>query len=479
MKFVDIKSIETNEIVDVYDISMLDSGDNFYEREPNFICHNIVVHNCHAAGIVISDCPLADIAPLRQTSILKSNGDDENLEKVYEFATQYENSDLEMMGLIKFDILALSTLTVISQCINLIKDNYDHLDNFDIENIPLDDKKVFELYRSGNLVGVFQCEEPGMQRTMKQIGVDRFDDIVAGVALYRPGPMEFIPQYCARKKGQEPISYFHKSIEPYVKNHLASTYGLIVYQEQLMQVCNSLAGFSITDGYVMIKAIGKKKKELLDKFEKDFIEGCAKNGVDRIVSKNYWDKVIVPFADYAFNKAHSACYGFLSYQTAYLKAYFPEEFMCAYLNVELDRSKYDKIEILEKDCLANNIKILPRNLNKCGMNYEIVSKKDESSGILYSQIRPPVRCKGLSRSSAEDIIRNAPYKDMRDFAFKTTPQYVDTKSVESLAIAGFFKNKDENGKRIPVENHVKQFSGLREDLKKSRRKGIMSQDIFE
>lgn len=280
----------------------------YIEKYPDLLNHSknleglVSVYSVHAAGVIISDCPLADIAPLRQTSILKSAGDGENVEKVYEYATQYENSDLELMGLIKFDILALSTLTVISQCISLIKENYDHLADFDIENIPLDDKRVFELYRSGNLVGVFQCEEPGMQKTMKQIGVDRFEDIVAGVALYRPGPMEFIPQYCARKKGNESISYFHKSIEPHVKKYLNETYGLIVYQEQLMQVCNSLAGFSITDGYVMIKAIGKKKKDLLDKFEKDFIDGCEKNGVDRNVSKNYWDKVIVPFADYAFNK---------------------------------------------------------------------------------------------------------------------------------------------------------------------------------
>lgn len=214
-----------------------------------------------------------------------------------------------------------------------------------------------------------------------------------------------------------------------------------------------------------IKSIGKHKTyNLTMKSSHHNYEIIDENAGKAVISRN----------------SHSACYGFLSYQTAYLKAYFPEEFMCAYLNVELNRAKYEKIEILEKDCVKNNdIKILTRNLNKCAMNYEIVSKKDESSGISHSQIRPPIRCKGLSRSAAEDIINNAPYSDMRDFAFKTSPQHVDTKSVESLAIAGFFKNKDENGKRIPIEHHVKQFSGLREDLKRSRRKGVMSQDIFE
>tara|TARA_B100001778_G_scaffold334967_1_gene349828 strand:+ start:31918 stop:33960 length:2043 start_codon:yes stop_codon:yes gene_type:complete len=457
----------------------------YIDQYPDLLTHSrsieglLSVYGVHAAGIVISDCPLDEIAPLRQTSIIKSAGDGENIEKVYEYATQFEYNDLESMGLIKFDILALSTLTVISQCISLIRENYEHLADFSIEDIPLDDQEVFELYRTGNLVGVFQCEEPGMQRTMKQIGVDCFEDIIAGVALYRPGPMEFIPQYCARKRGDERISYFHESIEPYVKKYLDETYGILCYQEQVMQVCNELAGFSITDGYGMIKAVGKKKKDILDKYEKQFVAGSKENGVDPKVSQAYWDKVIIPFADYAFNKSHSCCYGFLSYQTAYLKCHYPEEFICAYLNVELNRAKYEKIEVLEKECTDQmGIKMLARNLNKCGMKYEIVAKKDESSGVAYSQIRPPIRCKGLSKAAAEDIIENAPYKDMRDLAFKTDPKKVDTKSVESLAIAGFFRTKDEKGKKIPVEHHVNQFSGLREDMKRSRRKGVMSQDIF-
>lgn len=280
----------------------------YIEKYPDLLEHSrsleglLSIYGVHAAGIVISDCPLDEVAPLRQTRIIKSAGDGENVEKVYEYATQFEYNDLESMGLIKFDILALSTLTVIAKCVKLIKENYEHMANFDIETIPLNDPEVFRLYQSGNLVGVFQCEEPGMQKTMKQIGVDRFDDIVAGVALYRPGPMEYIPQYVARKKGHEPVSYFHKSIEPFVKKHLQDTYGLLVYQEQVMQVCNSLAGFSITDGYKMIKAVGKKKKDLLDKFAKHFVDGCVANGVDRQVATDYWDKVIIPFADYAFNK---------------------------------------------------------------------------------------------------------------------------------------------------------------------------------
>lgn len=450
----------------------------YIDKYPELLEHSraleglLSTYGVHAAGIVISDCPLDEIAPLRQTSIIKSAGDGENIEKVYEFATQYEYADLEDMGLIKFDILALSTLTVISRCEELIKENYEHLSDFDIEQISVDDPIVFNLYKSGDLVGVFQCEEPGMQKTMRQIGVDCFEDIVAGVALYRPGPMEFIPQYCARKEGKEPISYFHPSIEPYVKKYLDETYGILCYQEQVMQVCNELAGFSITDGYAMIKAVGKKKIALLSKYEAQFVEGCGNNGVDAKVAQDYWDKVIIPFADYAFNKSHSCCYGFLSYQTAYLKTHFPEEFMASYLNVELARAKYEKIEVLEREVTRMGMEILPRNINKCGMNYEIVEKKDPSVGSASSKIRPSIRCKGLSKLAAENIVENAPYKDMRDLAFQTDPKCVDTKSIESLAIAGFFKGNK------PVAEHVKEFSGLREDMKKSRRKGVMSQDIF-
>lgn len=459
----------------------------YIDKYPDLLFHSksleglLSVFGVHAAGIVISDCPLDEFAPLRHTKLTKTASDGETIEKIPVLATQYEYADLEAMGLIKFDILALSTLTVIDYCENLIRENYEHLSEFKIKDIPLDDKASFDLYKSGNLVGVFQCEEPGMQKTMEKMEVDSFDDIMAGVALYRPGPMEFIPQYCRRKKNEEPISYFHESIAKLVEPYLKKTYGILVYQEQVMQVCEALAGFSKTEGNFMIKAVGKKKKSLLDMYEKLFIAGCEKNNIKREIAHGYWTKVIIPFADYAFNASHSCCYGFISYQTAYLKAHFPEEFICSHLNVELDRTNYDKIENLEKELKGRNkmgIKLLNRNLNKCGMNYEIVSKKDLSSGVLQSQVRPPIRCKGMSIASAQNIIENAPYEDMRDFAFKTDPKIVDMKSMHSLAVAGFFKSKDSNGKKISAEDHVKQFGGLREDIKRSRRKGVMSRDIF-
>lgn len=253
-------------------------------------------YGVHAAGIVISGEPLCRIAPLRATSKM----DDES---GVDFATQFAYEDLEYLGLIKFDILALSTLSVISETLRTIKSRLDI--DIDVENLPLEDDKTFELYRSGNLVGVFQCEERGMQKTMMQISVDRFEDICAGIALFRPGPMASIPKYCSRKKGQESIDYFDDSIAPYVTEILKPTYGILVYQEQVMQICNSLAGLTVSDGYQVIKAVGKKKEDQLKRYKNIFVDGTVANGVSKELASKYWQDFIMPFAAYGFNKCLS------------------------------------------------------------------------------------------------------------------------------------------------------------------------------
>jgi len=268
----------------------------YMDMYPNIYKYSKVIQGCfsdfssHAAGIVISNCPIKTIAPLRTT-------------RKGTLATQYSGEQLEDLGLIKFDVLAISTLSVIKRTLELIKNNYDI--NIDIENISLDDEDTFELYRSGNLSGVFQCEQWGMQKTMVEIGVDSFADIMAAISLYRPGPMQFISSYCNRKKGDEEIDYFHPTIKPFVKKYLEETYGICVFQEQIMQICNDLAGLSITDGYIMIKAISKKKKNLMKEFKKDFVNGCVKNNVPKDVAQKYWNDFITPFASYGFNKCLS------------------------------------------------------------------------------------------------------------------------------------------------------------------------------
>jgi len=415
-------------------------------------------YGVHAAGVVISGEPLAKIAPLRGTS---KSEDDSGVD----FATQFAYEDLEYLGLIKFDILALSTLSVISETLKNIK--IRHNIDLDVENLPLNDSKSFELYRSGNLIGVFQCEEKGMQKTMMQMGVDRFEDICAGIALFRPGPMASIPKYCARKKGNEKIDYFHESVKPYVKEILNPTYGILVYQEQVMQLCNSLAGLTVSEGYQVIKAVGKKKEDQLKKFKDRFVNGCIKNSVAKDIASKYWDDFIMPFAAYGFNKSHSYCYGLLSYQTAYLKANFPAEFMLSYLNIETRQKKWDRIDILLAEAKRMNIRINSKNLNVSKMSYSL--KEERVGSSTFYDITPSILCKGLKFAAGEEIEKKQPFRNFEDFVSRVDTGIVDTEAIQALNDAGFFpKTKD------PVDKFIK----LRDHVKNVRKKGMSGVDLF-
>lgn len=417
----------------------------------------------HAAGVVVSDIPLDEIAPLRNA-------------KKGVLATQFPNEDLEALGLIKFDVLAIATLTVIKKTVEAVKEYWGI--EIDVENLPMDDEPTFELYRKGNLGGVFQCEKYGMQKTMRNIGVDRFEDVIAGLALYRPGPMDSIPEYCARKHGENEINYFHPSIEPFVKPYLEKTYGILCFQEQVMQICSSLAGFTITDGYVMIKAIGKKKEHLMNKYEKQFIDGCISNKVPPDVAQQYWDKFIKPFSSYGFNLAHSACYGYNSYSTAYLKANYPDEFICSLLDVTITSTsgkRHDKVAAFEREFQKKmKIKFLPRDINKSKVNYTIEKRRDPKEGIKKTEIRPSLLCKGLLTKSAKNIEENAPYKDLRDIIRKTDSSLVDTRVIEALARGGYLGKKHIKD----PSNILNDFLMTREDMKKTAKRGVETVDLF-
>lgn len=270
---------------------------NFIDKFPNLMDYIVDLeglissYGVHASGIVIGNCPLDELAPMRKS---RKDG-------VY--STQYAYEDLESIGLIKFDNLSIATLTIIKKCVKLIKKNYDI--DLDVKNLPLDDEKTLKLYASGKLNGIFQCETSNMQKVMRDIKVDSFEDVVAAIALYRPGPLDNIPDYCAVKNGEKNINYFHPSLKPFLKDIVDKTHGILVYQEQIMAICNKMANFDIDEGYAMIKAVGKKKLDLMESFEKQFIDGCIENKIDKNVSKQYWDKIIIPFANYAFNKCLS------------------------------------------------------------------------------------------------------------------------------------------------------------------------------
>lgn len=286
------KDIVLKKIGDAY--KYCDDFKFYMDKYPDIMKHSgnleglLSSFSVHPAGIVVSKEPISGISPIR-----KARGEGE-------YATQYVYEELESIGLVKFDILAIAALTVIDRTVKMVKENYGI--DIDIEKLKYDDKKTFDLYKSGKLDGIFQCESGGMQNTLKDICPDNLNDVCAAIALFRPGPMINIPEYCARKRGDSPVSYFHPSIEPFVKKYLSDTYGLSIYQEQIMQICNSLAGLSIADGYMVIKGIGKKKENIINKYKKKFIEGCVKNGVPQDVSCEYWEKFITPFASYGFNR---------------------------------------------------------------------------------------------------------------------------------------------------------------------------------
>jgi DNA polymerase-3 subunit alpha len=435
------------------------------EKYPEILKHSSLIeglcssYGVHAAGIVISKIPLSEIAPLRGTG---KNEDEHGVS----FATQFAYEDLESLGLIKFDILSVSTLSVISECLKLIESR--HGLKIDIENLPLDDHETFKLYRTGELAGVFQCEERGMQKTMVQMNVDSYKDICAGIALFRPGPMASIPKYCARKKGNERIDYMHPSLEPLLKRWLDKTYGILVYQEQVMQICNSVANFSIADGYQVIKAVGKKKFDLLKKFRSRFVKGAEQNSVPTNVAEKFWDDFIMPFAQYGFNASHSACYGLISYQTAYLKAHFPNEFICSYLNVEMKKKDWDRVALLEKEANRIGISIANRNINTASMNYTLRTVSHPIHGESHTLI-PPIVCKGMRVSAAEDIVSKAPFKSFEDLCNRVDTSVVDTEAIEALRLAGFFKI---------TNNPVEKFIALRDSIKKTRKKGFASTDMF-
>ena len=445
----------------------------YMDKHPEILRHTADIEglggafSMHAAGVVISDVPLYTLCPLRQNK----KG----------FSTQYSMEDLEAIGLIKFDILSIAALTVIRDTCELIEENYGI--KIDIEKLPLDDPKTLDLYRSGKLDGVFQCENKGMQRTMREIGVDSFSDVMAAVALYRPGPMDSIPEYIARKKGHSAVDYFHPAIEPFVKKYLSNTYGVLVYQEQVMQICNSLAGFTITDGYVMIKAVGKKKQHLMDKFANQFVLGGVANGVPEDVMKQYWSRFITPFANYGFNGSHSCCYGYISWQTAYLKANYPDEFACSFLNaftriaISKSANMWDNVAMMEKDAKKTlGIKILPRTLRDCSLTYKIVRKKDPSKGIQQTEVIPSICCKGLGLNKAQEIIEHAPYDNLEELVSKTASNLVTKETISSLIDAGYFKGR--TGQRNKNEIIVR-FEKIRNGLKAAAAKGVNNSiDVF-
>jgi DNA polymerase-3 subunit alpha len=363
----------------------------------------------HAAGVIIGDQRLDNLVPLSRSA----TGD---------MVVQYTKGPCEELGLLKMDFLGLRTLTIIRNALDLIKQQ--HGVDIDPAKIPLDDEKTFDMLRRGDTIAVFQLESTGMQNLCRNFGVDTVEHIIALVALYRPGPMQFMEDFINRKKGLVEIVYDHPKMEPYLKE----TYGIMLYQEQIMQVVQALAGFSLGGADILRRAIGKKKVDVMAQQREKFIDGCAKaNNIPTALAEQIWEKIKM-FAGYGFNKSHSAAYGIVSYQTAYLKANYPVEFMAAVMTSEIENS--EKLAFLIGVCRQMGIKILPPDVNSSGISFSVD----------HGRIRFGLGAiKGVGEGAAAKIIssreQDGPFTSFLDFCERCGTE-LNSRMIEFLTRAG-------------------------------------------
>ena len=372
----------------------------------------------HACGFIICRDPISEHVPV-------STADDPDFPNTKTAVTQYDGHVIESTGLIKMDFLGLKTLSELKEACRVIKESKGV--DIDLDNLPIDDELTYKLYQEGKTIGTFQFESPGMQKYLKELHPTVFEDLIAMNALYRPGPMDYIPSFIARKNGKEEIKYDIPIMEKYLKD----TYGITVYQEQVMLLSRLLANFTRGESDKLRKAMGKKQKAIVDEMKPKFIEGGKKNGHDpQILEKIWadWEK----FASYAFNKSHAACYSWLSYQTAYLKAHYPSEFMSALLT----RRQTDIKEItkLMDECKAMGIATLSPDVNESYTGFGVNKKGEIRFGL--------GAIKGIGMAAAEAIIEerttNGPYLDIYDFAQRLNFSQCNRKCLESLVLAGAF-----------------------------------------
>ncbi len=375
----------------------------------------------HAAGVVIGRYPLDEILP-----VYKDPSSDMPV-------TQYNMKFVEDASLIKFDFLGLKTLTVLAKTMELLKARGI---SFDLSAIPLDDKETFKLLCEADTSGVFQLESAGMRKILKDLAPDKIEDIVAIVALYRPGPMGNIPSYIARKHGLEQPDYLH----PLLEDILKETYGIMIYQEQVMQIAQVLAGFSLGSADLLRRAMGKKKFEVMQQQKKVFIDGAKEKGVPEQKATEIFD-LMEKFASYGFNKSHAAAYAFVSYQTAYLKAHYPVEFMAA--TMTLDKIDTDKLGFFKREITKMGISILPPDVNHSEVNFSV-----ENGAIRYALSAIKNVGEGAMEALVEERHRNGPYRSLQDFVARSDGQVMNKRCFENLIKSGALDCLEKNRGKI-------------------------------
>ncbi len=390
----------------------------------------------HACGVIITEEPT-----VRYTALQRAPKDDETI------ITQTSAKPLEALGLLKMDFLGLMNLTVIQTTLEIIERTRG--EKIDIAKIPLHDKQTFKLLQRGDTTGVFQLESGGMRRYLKDLKPTEFNDIVAMVSLYRPGPMEWIPSYIKRKHGKEEVKFLHEDLKPI----LEPTYGIGIYQEQILQIARTFAGYSLGDADILRKAIGKKIKSELDAQRENFFAGATRKGYDKKLAERIFDDVITPFAGYGFNKSHAAGYARIAYETAYLKANYPTEFMAALLSADAQRT--DRVMVEIEECRSMGIEVLPPDINESLRHFTALPTKEPGA---KNAIRFGLTAiKGIGDSSVLQIIEArqtaGKFSDIEDFAKRTPTKILNKKAIEALAKSGALDSLCE--RRLAVEHYDK------------------------
>lgn len=382
----------------------------------------------HAAGIIIAPDDLPDLIPV-------STSKDSNL-----LVTQFDGKVIEDAGMLKMDFLGLKTLSILKDAIKLIKKNKNV--EINIEEIPLDDKKTFDLYQNGDTIGTFQFESAGMRKYLQVLKPTNLEDLIAMNALYRPGPMDFIPNYINRKHGNEKVEYPHELLKPILEN----TFGIMVYQEQIMQSAQILAGYSLGQADLLRRAMGKKKKEEMEKQREIFVAGAEKmHGIEKEKAEEIFG-IMEKFAQYGFNRSHSAAYSVVAYQTAYLKAHYPAEYMASVLTH--NQSNIDKITFFLDECRHQGLTVLGPDINESNIHFDVNKEGQIRFGM--------GAIKGSGEAAVESIIgerdENGPFEDVYDFASRVNLRSVNKKTFEALALAGAFDSFGQINRRQYVHS---------------------------
>jgi DNA polymerase-3 subunit alpha len=378
----------------------------------------------HAAGVVIGDRPLIELVPLYRDP--KSDF----------LVTQYSMKHVEQAGLVKFDFLGLTTLTILRRAENFLRGLGIAVD---LDRLPLDDKKTFEMLQKGDAGGVFQMEGQGMRDTLRQMRPDRFEDLIAAVALYRPGPMAHIPDYCRRKHGEK-----WQPPHPELAEILGETYGIMVYQEQVMQIAQKMAGYSLGSADLLRRAMGKKIAAEMEAQRNIFTDGAIKRGIDPAKATEVFD-LMAKFADYGFNKSHAAAYALVAYQTAWLKANHPEVFIAACMSLATNNT--DRLAALKQEAERGSIKILPPEINHSGADFSVERMDDGRLAIRYAL----AAVKKVGFAAMESLVAargDTPFADVTDFAARVDPRQINRMQIENLVRAGAFDRLDNNRARL-------------------------------